>query len=77
MPYLVKIQGILGDVKGWMFALIGIVTAVIVVKHGFEYQSGGAMEKEQAAKDIRKTLVMGGGIFFLAWFAAYVVTKMQ
>lgn len=76
-PYVSKINGILDDAKGWIFAIIGAVTAVIVAKQGIQYQQGGADEKAQATKDIRKTIMMGGGIFMLVWLAGYVIQKMQ
>jgi hypothetical protein len=33
-------------------------------------------EKQEAARNIKRTLIVGGGIFFLAWFANWVITKM-
>ena len=32
-PYVVEIINILNQIKGWIFALIGVVTVVIVVKN--------------------------------------------
>jgi len=75
-PYVVEIINILNQIKGWIFALIGVVTVVIVVKNAFAYQAGDSAEKQEAARNIKKTLIMGGGIFFLAWFANWVITKM-
>ena len=40
MPYLDTISGILNDVKGWFFALVGVVTLVVVIKNAFAYQAG-------------------------------------
>jgi len=77
MPYLDTITGILNDVKGWFFALIGIVTLVVVVKNAFAYQAGDSAEKQDAIRSIKKAIIMGGGIFILAWFATYVITKMS
>lgn len=76
-PYIDKLTTLMNEVKGWLIAGIGIITVVIVIKHAIEYQQGGANEKVEAASSIRKALVMGGGASCLAWFAAYVFTKMQ
>ncbi|MCL4377477.1 MAG: hypothetical protein M1479_08755 [Actinobacteria bacterium] len=77
MPYLDTITSILNDVKGWFFALIGIVTLVVVVKNAFAYQAGDSAEKQDALRSIKKAIIMGGGIFILSWFATYVITKMS
>jgi len=77
MPYLDTIASILNDVKGWFFALIGVVTLVVIVKNAFAYQAGDSAEKQEALKNIRRTIIMGGGIFVLAWFATYVIDRMS
>jgi hypothetical protein len=76
MPYLQPIADILNDVKVWLFTLIGIVTMVVVVIQAFKYQAGDAAEKQDAIRHIRNSIVMGAGIFILAWFATYVINKM-
>ncbi len=76
MPYLDAIAGILNDVKGWFFALVGVVTLIVVVKNAFAYQAGDSVEKQEAIKNIKKTILMGGGIFVLSWFATYVIERM-
>ena len=75
-PYLVQIVDILNNVKVWLFTLIGIVTMVVVVIQAFKYQAGDAAEKQDAIRHIRNAIIMGGGIFILAWFATYVINKM-
>ena len=75
-PYLVQIVDILNNVKVWLFTLIGIVTMVVVVIQAFKYQAGDAAEKQDAVRHIRNSIVMGAGIFVLAWFATYVINKM-
>jgi len=77
MPYLDTITSILNDVKGWFFALIGIVTLVVVVKDAFAYQAGDSAEKQDALRSIKKAIIMGAGIFILSWFATYVITKIS
>ena len=76
MPYLDVISGILNEVKVWLYTLIGIVTMVVVVIQAFKYQAGDAAEKQDAIRHIRNAIIMGGGIFILAWFATYVISKM-
>jgi hypothetical protein len=77
MPYLDTVTSILNDVKGWFFALIGIVTLVVVVKDAFAYQAGDSAEKQDALRSIKKAIIMGAGIFILSWFATYVINKMS
>ena len=76
MPYLAPISEILDEVKVWLYTLIGIVTMVVVVIQAFKYQAGDASEKMDAIRHIRNSIVMGAGIFVLAWFATYVINKM-
>jgi len=76
MPYLDVISGILNEVKVWLYTLIGIVTLVVVVIQAFKYQAGDAAEKQDAIRHIRNSIIMGAGIFILAWFATYVINKM-
>ena len=77
MPYLDTISGILNDVKGWLFGLIGIITLVVIIVQAIKYQAGDSAEKQDAARNIKKAIIMGGGIFGLAWFATYVIEKMS
>lgn len=77
MPYIDVIAGILNEVKVWLFTLIGIVSLVVIVIQGFRYQSGDSAEKQEAIRNIKRTVIMGGGIFVLAWFATYVVDRMS
>ncbi len=64
--YVVEIINILNQIKRWIFTFIRVVTVVIVVKNAFDYQEGDSAEKQEAARNIKRTLIMGGGIFFLA-----------
>lgn len=76
MPYLDVISGILNEVKVWLYTLIGIVTLVVVVIQAFRYQAGDSAEKQDAVRHMRNSIMMGAGIFVLAWFATYVIDKM-
>jgi len=77
MPYIDIISGILNEVKVWLFTLIGIVSLVVIVIQGLRYQSGDCADKQDAIRNIKRTIIMGRGIFVLAWFATYVINKMS
>jgi len=70
---LLEIAKVLGNVKGWLIALIGAVTIVVVVIQAFNYQSGDPGEKAEAIKRIRNTIFFGVGVSIFAWFSEYVV----
>jgi len=76
MPYINTIVGILNEVKVWLYSLIGVVTIVVIIIQAFKYQAGEAVEKQEALKNIRRTIIMSGGVFLLAWLADYVIGKM-
>lgn len=74
-PYVNKTIEIIGKLKTWALALVGVITVVKIVQYAIQYQSGGDDDKVVAIKSIRRTIIMGGGIFFLVWFASYVVEQ--
>jgi len=76
VPYINTIVGILNEVKVWLYSLIGVVTIVVIIIQAFKYQAGEAVEKQEALKNIRRTIIMSGGVFLLAWLADYVIGKM-
>ena len=76
MPYIKVIEGILGEVKTWLFALIGVVTVVVIIIQGIKYQSGDSVEKQESIRHIRNSIIMGGGVFFLVWLATFVIERM-
>jgi len=76
MPYIDVISGILNEVKVWLYSLIGVVTIVVIIIQAFKYQAGEAVEKQEALKNIRRVVIMSGGVFLLAWLADYVIGKM-
>lgn len=76
MPYIDAINGILTEVKTWLFALIGVVTVVVIIIQGIRYQSGDSAEKQEAIRHIRNSIMMGGGVFFLVWLATFVIDRM-
>lgn len=77
MTYANKVVSLLTDLKTWALSIIGIVTVCVIIWHGLQYQQGNASDKTEAISSIKKTLYMGGGIFFLVWLATYVITKMK
>ena len=46
----------------------------VVAIYGTNYIQGNGQEKAKAWEDIKKTIIMGGGIFFLAWLAIDVAS---
>jgi len=76
MPYINTIAEILNEVKVWLYSLIGVVTIVVIIIQAFKYQAGEAVEKQEALKNIRRVVIMSGGVFLLAWLADYVIGKM-
>jgi Ca2+/Na+ antiporter len=77
MPYINAINGILEEVKGWLFALVGIITVVVIIIQGIKYQSGDSAEKQEAIRHIRNSIMMGGGVFFLVWLATFIIDRMS
>ena len=73
-PYVTKVITYLTNVQGWILTIIGILTAVVVAIYGTNYIQGNGQEKAKAWEDIKKTIIMGGGIFFLAWLAIDVAS---
>lgn len=76
-PFISVINSIFTDVKTWLLSLVGIITVVVVIKNGYDYQGGDSSEKQEAVRNIKKAIKMGGGIFILAWFAMYVFDKFN
>jgi len=76
MPYINTIAEILNEVKVWLYSLIGVVTIVVIIIQAFKYQAGEAVEKQEALKNIRRVVIMSGGVFLLAWLADYAIGKM-
>lgn len=75
--YLLEISKILNSVKGWFFAIIGVLTVLVVIIQVFKYQTGDAGEKHDATRRIKSVIIFGAGVYVLAWFAEYVVGKMS
>lgn len=76
-PFVPRIISLLNEIKGWFLALIAVVTVVVILIYSFKYFQGDGSEKAEAISNIKKTIYMGGGVFFLIWFATYVVDKMK
>ena len=76
MPYIDGIVGIFNEVKVWLYSLMGVVAAVVIIVQAIKYQAGEEAEKHMAARNIRNTIIMSGGVFLLVWLADYVINKM-
>lgn len=59
----------------WLLSLIGVVAVIKIVQYAFQYQNGNNEEKAQAVSLIRKTIILGGGVFFLVWIAKFVISE--
>ncbi len=66
---------LMNDAKLWIYGLIGGAIFVIVAIYGLKYLQGNDSEKENAMSNIKKTLYMGGGIFFLVALAIEVFNR--
>ena len=77
MEFVKVIQSILKDIQTWLTSLISAVTIVKVLILVIKHQAGDGMEKEQSMKEIRKSITMAGGCFFLVWFVTYIISKVQ
>jgi len=76
MQYIDEIVSILDTVKVWLFALIGVVTVLFVIIYALKYQAGDSAEKQDAMRNIRNTIIMGGSVFFLSWIATYIIDRL-
>lgn len=77
MEFVKVIQAILEDVKLWLTSIIGGVTVAKVLMLAVKHQAGDGMEKEQAMREIKKSVTMAAGSFFLVWFVTYLMGKVQ
>ena len=77
MEFVKGIQAILKDVQLWLTSLIGGVTVAKVLLLAVKHQAGDGMEKEQAVREIKKSITMCAGAFFLVWFVTYLMGKVQ
>ena len=77
MEFVKVIQSILKDVQLWLTSLVAGITIVKVLIAVIRHQAGDGMEKEQAMREIKKSITMAGGCFFLVWFVTYLVSKVQ
>ncbi|MGL5381735.1 hypothetical protein [Clostridium sp.] len=76
-PYIQVITSLFSDAKGWIMMIVGAITLFKVAQYVMQYQGGEADEKAHSVKLIRNTLMMGGGGFFLIWFADQIFQAMQ
>lgn len=76
-PYTQKLVNLLGEVKGWILGIIAAVTVVVIAINSCKYLQGDGSEKAESIANIKKNLYMGGGVFFLVWFAGQVIDAMK
>lgn len=76
-PYLTKALALIDALKGWGLALIGGITVAVIVFDAIHYQQGGSAEKAEAITNMKNHFKMGAGVFFLVWFATYIISYMQ
>ena len=77
MEFVKVVQSILKDIQLWLTSIIGGVTVAKVLMLAVKHQAGDGMEKEQAMREIKKSVVMCAGSFFLVWFVTYLMGKVQ
>lgn len=76
-PFLDVISNLFSSAQGWIMTIVGVITLFKIAQYIAQYQTGEADEKAHAVKNIRNTLMMGGGGFFLIWFAGEVIKAME
>ena len=77
MEFVKVVQSILKDVQLWLTSLIGGVTVAKILILAVKHQAGDAMEKEQSVREIKKSITMCAGAFFLVWFVSYLLGKVK
>lgn len=77
MQYVSVVLSILGEIANWAKVLVAGVAIVRIFILGLKYNQGDASEKKDSVSGIKQTIYMGGGIFFLVWFAQYVIGKFS
>lgn len=75
--YLVEFTKIVGDLQGWVLALIVVAVGFVTAIHGLRYMQGGAHERSQAISDMKSTAYMGLGIFFIIWLLTSLVARFK
>lgn len=77
MEFVKVIQSILKDVQLWLTSLVAGITVVKILILVIKHQAGDGMEKEQSVREMKKSITMAGGCFFLVWFVGYIISKVQ
>jgi len=77
LKYASTLSGLLIDIKSWLLVVIGALTILVISYESIKYLAGDGNEKAEALGNIKKTLAMGGGIFFLIWLSGEVISRFQ
>jgi hypothetical protein len=69
------LKGLINTLTGYAKGLVFGVTSLMLCIYGIKYIMGDSSEKQENLSNIKTTLIMGGGIFFLLWLAKDVILK--
>ena len=77
MEFVQVVETLIKQLQGYLLGLIGVITTIMVAIYGVKFLMGDSGDKSESITNIKKTLIMGGGIFFLVWFSGEVITKFK
>lgn len=77
MNFVKVIEKLLNDLQGYLLGLIGAVTTIMVAIYAVKFLMGDSSDKSEAVSNIKRTLIMGGGIFVLIWLAGEIISRFQ
>jgi hypothetical protein len=75
LEYISEIKILIEEIQGWLLAIVGGLSIIMIAIYGIRYIAGGVAEKVEAISNIKKTLIMGIGVFVLVWFGAYILNR--
>ncbi|MEN8906916.1 MAG: hypothetical protein ABF289_13240 [Clostridiales bacterium] len=75
MDYIDEIKKIFEEMQNWLLALVGGITVLMIAVYGIRYLVGDVTDKIESMSNIKKTIIMGVGIFFLIWFGEYIIDR--
>ena len=77
MEFANAVSNLLKDMQGWLLTVIGAVTTVMVAIHSVKFLMGDSGDKAESVSNIKKTLVMGAGVFFLIWLTGEIIGRFK
>lgn len=75
MKYVVAFSQMIDDFKGWLLIPLASIATIVIIIQAFKYMQGASDEKASAVKNIKSTIGISGGIFFLIWLVTEVITR--